>query len=668
MKASWNWLTDYVPLRAAVAEVAERLTMAGLTVEGIEETPEDFILDVEITSNRPDWLSHLGIAREAAALYGLALKVPQVDLPKPVGKAADEAALEVPAQDLCPLYTGRIIKGVKVGESPDWLKKRIEAIGLRSVNNVVDITNYVMYECGQPLHAFDLALLGGRKVIVRRAKNGEMITLIDGTRHTLHESDLVIADEARPVAVAGVMGGGQSEIGAATEDIFLESAKFDQYSIRRTAKRLGLSSDASYRFERGVDLERVDWGSRRASRMILEVAGGEIAEGVLAVGETSLGRPVVRLRMSRLERLLGVKVPIEEARSILASLGFVLRGGSPDETLCEVPSFRGDVKEEADLVEEVARIYGYDRVPFATGMSIAAGRYTPRQRMVEAAGNVLTSAGFYGCVSYSLVSGGVFEKINPWSGRGLVYLQDRAGHENVFMRPSLLASLLTARKTNEDRKVEDADLYETAHIYLPSEGELPEQPLMVAAVSGADFSAIKGVIEKLLAELGVDDAAFEGAQFPFLEEGRAARIVRGGEMIGYAGILAEGLRAQMDLSERVSIFELRLSGLEQAAHAAAVFEPLKRFPGVERDLAVIVDEGVTWAAILSCIEEAGASFLDHVSFASVYRGDPVPRGAKSIAFHMVFRSPDRTLTGEEADAEQARVVDALSAGLGATLR
>ena len=668
MKASWNWLTDYVPLRAAVAEAAERLTMAGLMVEGIEETPDDFILDVEITSNRPDWLSQLGIAREAAALYGLALKVPQVELPDPVGRAADEAALEVAAQEICPLYTGRIIKGVKVGESPDWLKTRLAALGVRPVNNVVDITNYVMHECGQPLHAFDLALLGGRKIVVRRAENGEMITLIDGTRHTLRQSDLVIADEARPVAIAGIMGGIESEIGETTTDIFLESAKFDPYSIRMTAKRLGLSSDASYRFERGVDLETVDWGSRRASQMILEIAGGEIAEGVLAIGKTTLARPVVRLRMSRIERLLGVAVPIEETRRILASLGFVLRGGSPDETLVEVPSFRGDVKEEADLVEEVGRIYGYERVPFATGMRITAGRYTPRQRMVDAVNDVLTSAGFYGCVSYSLVSGAVFEKINPWSDKGLVYLQDRAGHENVFMRASLLASLITARKTNEDRKVKDADLYETAHIYLPSDGELPEQPLMVAAVFSADFSGIKGVIEKLLGELGVDDAAFETAAVPFLEEGLAARIVRDGEMIGYAGILAEDLRAQMDLGEGVSVFELRLKGLEQAAHAAAVFEPLKRFPGVERDLAVLVDEGVTWAGILSCIGKAGADFIDHISFASVYRGEPIPHGTKSVAFHIVFRSPERTLTGEQADAEQARVVDALSAGLGAALR
>jgi len=668
MKASWNWLTDYVPLRGKVTEIADRLTMAGLTVEAVEETPDDFILDVEITSNRPDWLCHLGIAREAAALHGLALKVPQVKLPEPAGKAADLAALEVTARDLCPLYTGRIITGVKVEESPGWLKDRIEAVGLRPVNNVVDITNYVMYECGQPLHAFDLERLEGRKVVVRRAAKGEGITLIDGTKHTLEESDLVIADGKRPIAVAGVMGGLETEICDDTTDIFLESAKFDQYSIRLSAKRLGLSSDASYRFERGVDLETVDWGSRRAAQMILETAGGSIAEGVLAVGETSAPRPVVRLRQSHLARLLGMTVPIERVRSILASLGFVLRGGSPGETLVEVPSFRGDVKEEADLAEEVARIHGYDRVPFVTGMRIQAGRRTPRERLVRTVEGVLTAAGLRGCVCYSLVSGELFRTTSPWLDGEPVYLQEGGGRENVFMRPGLVASLLTVRKTNEDRKVQGADLYEIAHVYLPSEDELPDQPLMAAAVTGDDFPGVKGIVERLLSETGVDGITFEPASLPFLEPGRAARIARAGEMIGYLGCLNGALQEKVDLAEPVSLFELRLTGLEESVHEAAAFVPLKRFPGVERDLAVIVDEEVRWADVLACVEKAGVDLVDEITFSSVYRGEPVPAGKKSIAFHVVFRSGERTLTGREADAAQARLVEALSGDLGAQLR
>ncbi len=668
MKASWNWLTDYVALSAPAMEVAERLTMAGLTVEAVEETADDLILDIEITSNRPDWLSHLGIAREAAALYALTLKVPQVALPEASGDVRQEASLEVTAPELCSLYTGRVIKGIKVADSPAWLKKRIEALGLRAVNNVVDITNYVMFECGQPLHAFDLANIADRSVIVRRARDGEVITLIDGTRHTLMASDLVIADRQAPIALAGVMGGLLSEIGSDTVDVFLESAKFDQYSIRMSAKRLGLSSDASYRFERGVDRETVDWGSRRAAQMILEIAGGTMSEGMLAVGAGSAGHTTLRLRQSHLSRLLGVEVPIEKARSILASLGFVIRGGSPDDTLVEVPSFRGDVMEEADLVEEISRINGYDKVPSRTSMRIDPGRRTPRERLVETVERVLTSAGCYGSVSYSLVSSELFKSLSPWSDREPVYLQDRGGHENVFMRPSLVGSLLAARKTNEDRKVECADLYEIAHIYLGCDDELPDQPLMVAAVMGDGFPDMKGVVERLLGETGVRDVTYERASLPFLDQAKSACIMHNGQMTGYLGLISADLQEKIDLRDQVSVFELRLAGLEEAAHDVAAFAPLKRFPGVERDLALIVPEETTWAQILACIESAGVGLIDEVSFRSVYRGEPIEEGSKSVAFHVVFRSAERTLTGEEADAEQARLVGALREKLGAKLR
>lgn len=668
MQASWNWLTDYVQVKAAVSEVAGRLTMAGLIVENLTETADDVVLEVEITANRPDWLSHFGIAREIAGLYGLAARVPEVRLPEGAGNVADFAALEVSAPDLCPLYTGRVIKGVKVGPSPSWLKKKIEAVGLRSVNNVVDVTNFVMFECGQPLHAFDLALLGGAKVVVRRAKNGESITLIDGSKLTLKESDLVIADEKRPIALAGVMGGIDSEIGDSTKDVLLESAKFDQYSIRISAKGHGLSSDASYRFERGVDLETVDWASRRAAQLIVETAGGKLAEGVLAVGLQSAPRPVITLRMSHLKRLLGMEVPIEKVRAILASLGFVIRGGSPEDTAVEVPSFRGDVKEEVDLVEEVARIHGYDKIPVETGRKIAAGRETARERMTAAAEGVLTAAGFYGCVCYSITAQGLFKRMSPWTDKAPIGIESRPGHEHSFMRTSLVPSLLSVRKTNEDRKAARPDVYEIAHIYLPSEGEVPDQPLTVAMVAGGDFLTLKGTVERLLETLGAEGARFEPAEFPFLEKGRAARITLDGRMVGYAGTLSQALLGEIDLREGVNVAELDLTTFETLAGKTATMQTLDRFPGVERDLAIVVDEEVLWAEIVAAIEGAKVDTLDSVSFSSIYRGAPIPEGKKSVALHVVFRSRERTLTGGEADEAQARVVAALSAKLGATLR
>ncbi len=675
MDVSWNWLTDYVSVKAPVREAAERLTMAGVTVEDIEETAEDFVLDVEITSNRPDWLSHIGIAREIAALYGLTLRVPDVKLPPGSGAIGEEAALEVPDPDLCPLYTARVVKGVRIGPSPDWLKAKVESVGLRPVNNVVDITNYVLYECGQPLHAFDLHKLADRKVVVRRAVAGEHITLIDGTGHTLLDSDLVIADARDPVAVAGVMGGLESEIGDDTTDILIESALFDQYSVRATSKRLAVSTDASYRFERGVDLETVDWASRRTAQLILEIAGGTLCEGALIVGETEKPRGQVELRMSHLKRLLGHEVAIDEARAILASLGFVIRGGSPASTVVEVPSFRGDVREEADLVEEVARIHGYDRIPFETAMKISVGRPTGRERVSGAVEDILTSAGFHGCVSYSLVTGdlvkshgGVFRQVSPWTDEAPICIQSREGHEDAFMRTSLIPSLLVVRKTNEDRKVPEPDVYEVAHVYLPSDAEVPRQPLTVAAVTGSDFGHLKGIAVRILETLGAGQALFEPAQYDFFTPGQSAKITLDGRLVGVIGRASDAVASAIDLSGDVTAFELDLSPYEDAPPSVAAFKPLQRFPGVERDIALVVDEAVTWAQIAACIEGAGAPELDTFSFTSVYRGAPVPAGKKSIALHVVYRSTERTLTGEQADVAQAKIVAALSKKHGAKLR
>ena len=668
MKASWNWLTDYVDVKASVAEVAHRLTMAGLTVENVEETSDDVILDVEITSNRPDWLNHLGIARELAALYGLSVKVPEVKLPPAKGKVTDVADLEVADLRLCPLYTGRVIKGVKVGPSPAWLRAKVESVGLRSINNVVDATNYVMYECGQPLHAFDLAKVRGRKVVVRPGITGETITLIDGSKHTLKNTDLVIADADRPIALAGIMGGLDSEISDKTTDVFLESAKFDQYCVRITSKRFGISSDASYRFERGVDIEGVDAASRRCAQVILETAGGTLADGVLAKGESRQERRRIELRVPRIHDILGMKVTAGEAKAILTSLGFKVTGGAPAALTVEIPSYRGDVKEEIDLVEEVARIYGYDRIPLETGLGIAVGQRTARERVTEAVEEVLTASGLYGCVSFSLVSGDIQRRYSPWTDKPPVFIENRAGQENAFLRTSLVGSLLAVRKTNEDHKVPHADVYEVAHIYLPSRDELPEQPLVVAAVTGNDLLALKGIIEKALAAIGGRDAAFVPASRDFLVAGRSADIVFEGATIGYIGQLDDGLRLKVDLREPVCVAEVSLDVFEKMPDALKTYMPLRRFPGIERDIAVIVPESVLWADLADCVVNCGAANLEGVTFASIYRGAPIPEGHKSLAFRMVFRAGDRTLTGEEADAAAAVALAALSRTFGARLR
>ena len=668
MKASWNWLTDYAAVNAPVSEVAERLTMAGLIVENVEETADDFIFQVEITSNRPDWLSHLGIAREIAALYGLAVDVPKVKLAEGKADVSADSSLEVKDADLCPLYTGRVIKGIKVGPSPEWLRKKIEAVGLRSVNNVVDATNFVLYECGQPLHAFDLARVAGRKVVVRRAVSGEILTLIDGSRHTLRSTDLIIADAGHAIALAGVMGGLDSEIGERTTEVFLESAKFDQYSVRLSAKRLGLSTDASYRFERGVDLGTVDWASRRCAALIAQLTGGTVSRGVLAAGQGAAPRKTVALRMSRMADILGLAVPAEEVRRILSALGLGVDKASKESIVVDVPSFRGDIKEEIDLIEEVARIHGYDKIPLETALRIEAGTKTARERVTETVESVLTASGLYGCVSFSLVSGDVHKGYSPWTDRPPWHIENRAGQENAFMRTSLVPSLLAIRKTNESRKVENPEVYEVAHVYLPSDEQLPHQPLMVAAVTNGEFLRLKGIVRKMLAELSGPDARFAAESHPYLAPGISTSIILGGRRIGYLGQLNEDIRLRVDLREPVSVAEIDLSVFEAMPLMTKSYVPLQRFPALERDLAVVVAEDVTWAEISDCAAKAGGRYLEGLSFASLYRGKPVPEGHKSLAFHLVFRSPERTLTSEEADEATSEIVKALGDNLRARLR
>ncbi len=668
MKASWNWLTDYVSVKAPVAEVCERLIMAGLIVEEIEETAEDIVLTVEITSNRPDWLCHLGIARELAGLYGTTVRMPEAKIEESGRDVRESASVEIADLGLCQVYTARVIRGVRIGPSPAWLREKVEAVGLRSVNNVVDVTNFVMLECGQPLHAFDLAKIGGAKIIVRPAKAGEFITLIDGTKKTLAAGDCVIADERHPIALAGIMGGVESEIGDSTVDVLIESARFDQYATRMSAKRLGVSTDASYRFERGVDGATTDWASRRCCQLILETAGGALERSVLKAGSDEAPRRTVTLRMSHVKRLLGMDVPIEQARTILASLGFVIRGGSPETTVVEVPSFRADVREEADLVEEVARIHGYDRIPSASAMTIAAGAKTRREQVRETVERVLTASGCYGCVSFSLTSQELGRTVSPWTDRPPVYIENRAGQENAYMRRSLVPSLLYIRKANEDRKVDRPDLFEIAHVYLAGDGELPDQPLMAAAVTGDDFQSAKGIVEQLLDELDADGVRFVPAARDFLGDGEAADIVMNGRTIGYIGRVSDAVRSQVDLREAVTVVELDLTPFEAAPEKVRTFTPLQRYPGIDRDVAVILGEEVTWAAVEEAVRASGAENIESVAFVSIYRGKPILEGSKSLAMRIVLRSGERTLTSDEADAAMARIVEALSSKFGGRLR
>ncbi|MEX2112805.1 MAG: phenylalanine--tRNA ligase subunit beta, partial [Pirellulales bacterium] len=415
MIVSWDWLKQYVTLDMTPAELAERLMMAGLNHEETYAVGDDVAINLEVTSNRPDCLGHLGIAREAAVLFDRPLEVPAAKPKAGTTELGELAKLRVENPRECPRYTARVLRGVKVGPSPAWLVRRLTTLGVATINNVVDVTNYVMLECGQPLHAFDLAKLKGRQIIVRQATKGENFLAINHKAYALEPTTCVIADAERVVGLAGVMGGADTEVSAATSELLIESAAFDPMSIRNTARALNLHSDSSYRFERGLDPEGVDWASRRACELILELAGGELAAGVLDAGEKPQPRAPITLRFAQLKRVLGIDVPPVEAREILAALGNQEQQADEAKVTVVPPSWRRDLAREIDLIEEVARVYGYDKIPEDVSVPMATSHRTEADRVLAKTRQVLTAAGFDEAMTTSAVEGPWSTAFSPWT-------------------------------------------------------------------------------------------------------------------------------------------------------------------------------------------------------------------------------------------------------------
>ncbi len=503
MIVSFNWLKEYVALGEVPAdEVARRLMLAGLNHEETTAHGDDLAIDLEITSNRPDCLGHIGVAREAAVLFERPLQLPAA-APReggpPVGSLASVEVRSPSA--LCPRYTARVIRGVKVRPSPAWLAARLATVGIAPINNVVDATNYVLLECGQPLHAFDLAKLDGRQIIVREAQAGEPFSAINHKRYELEAGMCVIADRSRAVALGGVMGGADSEVSLSTTELLIESAQFDPLTIRHAARRLNLHSDSSYRFERGVDPEGVDWASRRVCELILQIAGGELAAGSIDVGAKPAARQPVVLRLDQLPRVLGIQIDAAEVRRILAALGnHELRA---DAKTVEVipPSWRRDLTREVDLVEEVARIHGYEAIPEDVSVPMASSSRTDRDRLLAKVREVLTAAGVDEAMTLSVVEPPLSDAFSPWTDAAPLQLSMPILRRADQMRRSLAPSLLAARRTNESLSNPRIELFEIARIYLPRPGQLPDEPLLLSIVSGRDFLAVKGIVEAVVERL-----------------------------------------------------------------------------------------------------------------------------------------------------------------------
>jgi phenylalanyl-tRNA synthetase beta chain len=658
MKVPISWLREYVDAPADPAELAKALVMAGVGIESVEGE----VLDLEITANRADLLSLLGVAREVGVLRRLPVRAPEATFEEAGPAPSQDWAVEVAAPELCPRYTARVVRGVKVGPSPDWLSKRLEAAGVRPVNNVVDVTNYVLLETGQPLHAFDAKVLRGGKIVVRRAARGEKIAAIDGKTYELDPERLVIADAGRPVAVAGVMGGKESEIGPSTQDVVLESAQFDPVSVRRTSRRLGLSSDSSYRFERGVDYDGVEAASRRAVQLILQVAGGRAGKGALDVSAPRPSRPVARVRPARVSRVLGLDVPAARVREILAGLGCAVAG---EDAALDVtaPAGRRDLRIEADYVEEVARIEGYERIPCDTGFGLRVAVDNPEDLVREELRSTLTGLGAYEALTWSFAEAGTPNRVGFWTSEPPIPLRDPQGQVDRTLRESLAPGLLQVLRTNESYKEELRPVFEIAHVYRPEGRGFGEKVVLGLAVPGGPLEA-KGLLETALARLGAAVDLVPRA-FPFLEAGSSGEVFVNGASVGYLGTPPAALA---DLRAKVAVAEVDFEALVRSARLARPYREFDRQPPVERDLSVVFEDGTAWARVEKTVRAAAPPTLESVSFASEYRGAGIPAGRKGWAFSMRFRAPDRTLTAAEVEAAVKSILNALERDLGARQR
>jgi phenylalanyl-tRNA synthetase beta chain len=673
MIVSWNWLSQYVRLDMPVERLAERLALTGLNHESTEEVGGDLAIDLEVTSNRPDCLGHLGIAREVAVVFDRPLREPDPRPPATASRPVEAlTSVAVEAPEVCPRFTARVVSGVTVKESPWWLRKRLETIGVRPISNIVDITNYVMFECGQPLHAYDLDALEGGRLVVRHARKGETLRAINGKVYELDATMLAIADAARPVGLAGVMGGLESEIGASTKNVLIEAAQFDVLSVRRTSRALGLFSPSSYRFERPLDPERTEWASRRTAELILELAGGELHPGVIDVGRPAPERNPIALRLDQLPRVLGIAVGEAEVVRILRALGLEHLGTDSGTLSFRPPSWRADLEREIDLVEEVARIHGYEHIPEDRPVPLTRSTRGPRERVEAAVRSLLAGAGLDEAYTFSLVGDELIDPIAAGPVAPPLRVDHASRRRENALRQSLVPGLLAARAYNEAHGVPDAALFEIAHVYLPrpdGQGALPEEPPRVGLVTGGDFGSVKGLVEALLDGLHVKgERGATPIATPLFEAGRAAALSLDGTYLGTLGEVAKDRRERHGLRGACAAAELDLNVLIERAALVPQYRPLPAFPAVERDLSLVLPVDLAWSDLAAEARGAGGAHLEALAFLDTFAGGDIPPGRHSLHFGLRFRNPERTLTGEEVDRAVRAIVEACAGRFGATLR
>lgn len=643
---------------------------------------DDEVLELGLTPNRADCLSMIGVAYEVAAILGRDVKLPAIELQENDENVHDYISVRVDAPEDNPLYAGRVVKNVKIGPSPLWMQTRLMAAGIRPHNNVVDITNYILLEYGQPLHAFDYDRLGSKEIVVRRAKAGETIVTLDDTERTLTEDHLVITNGKEPVALAGVMGGANSEVRNDTTTVFIESAYFTSAVIRKASKDHGLRSEASTRFEKGIDPARTKEALDRAAALMAKYAGGEVVGGIVEANTLQEREVTITITLDRINRVLGTAITNDEVATILTNLQFAFTEDNGTFTIT-VPSRRRDIAIEEDIIEEVARLYGYDRLPATLPVAESKpGKLTPYQAKRRQVRRYLEDVGLFQAITYSLTSE---EKATMFALETAepIRLALPMSEERSVLRQSLLPHLLEVASYNRARQVENVAVYETGAVYLTSgENELPSEKERLAGVvtgvwhahlwqgekKAVDFYVVKGILDGLFELLGLTNRIeYKQAKREHMHPGRTADILLDGKTIGFVGQLHPVVQKDYDLKETY-VFELALTELLNAEVEDIRYSPIPRFPSITRDIALVVDENVVAGELQKAIIEAGGKLLKEVSIFDVYKGDRLPDGKKSIAFSLRYYDPERTLTDEEVTAVHEKVIQAVEQQFGATLR
>lgn len=677
MKVTYNWLKDFVEIKIPAQELAEKLTMAGLEVTSLDACAKDFVFEIEVTPNRPDCLSVIGIAREVAAITGKKLSRYPIKQLTGLNKSREPLAINIENRIDCPLYTAKIIRDVRVSPSTDWLKERLELVGCRSVNNIVDITNYILYEWGEPLHAFDLDKLLQGAVLVRRARNSEKIITIDGETRVLSADILVIADKEKPIAIAGVMGGKDTEVTAMTKNVLLEAAVFNPALVRRCRQKLGLASESAYRFERGVDFGIVEGASLRAVELMEKIAAGRCVFSKKS-GSTITKRKIVDLGLLNVERVLDININLPRIKKILDTLEFKTKIKGKNRIEAEIPSHRGDVKLEIDLIEEIARIFGYQNLPQDLPAvkprltSSAAGDFVSQIK------NILVGLGLNEVITYSLIDKNLLMNYYEGLEGAAVEILNPLSSEQEVLRPSLLPGLCRCIAYNLNQKQEHVNIFEIAKIFSSSENQPKEEMSLGIALSGvksgltlagsireeASLLHLKGALEIIFERIGIKDYSFQADKNSF-----TLAICLGTQKIGEMAKLKRDTLDRMGIKNKeVFVSEILLEKVLPHVRLNKEFSPPPKFPGISRDISFVLKEDVMIKDVLRAIQEKGEPLLRGIKVIDYYQGSQIPPGCRGLTISLFYRSDDRTLTEKEINPLHSQLCNILTERFEAKLR